>query len=131
MIVLTSGVFDLFHIGHLNILEASKALGNKLVVGVVSDEGAAQYKRKPIICQEQRLTIVKAIKCVDEAYIQETTDPTPLLEKIRPDIFTHGNDWQRLLRGQESLEKLGIRFVLLPYTKEISSSEIINKLSKK
>lgn len=121
--VMTSGVFDLIHLGHLNILKNSKALGNKLVVGVVSDRGTAEYKRMPIVPQEERLEMVKAIKYVDEAYIQETTDPTPLLEIVKPDIFTHGNDWKELIKGNETIKRLGIEFVLLPYTKDVSTTE--------
>jgi glycerol-3-phosphate cytidylyltransferase len=128
-VVMTSGVFDLFHVGHLNILRNSKALGTRLIVGVVSDLGAAAYKRRPTIPQEQRLEIVRALRCVDEAYIQETTDPTPLLEQFRPDIYTHGNDWARLLKGQESIERLGIQFVLLPYTNNVSTSGILEHIS--
>lgn len=127
-IVYTAGVFDLFHIGHLNILRASKALGDRLIVGVVSDKGTAEYKRQPVINERDRLEIVRNIKCVDEAYIQPTTDPTPLLESLRPHIFTHGNDWSRLLRGNDTLTSLGIEFVLLPYTPGISTSGLCRDL---
>lgn len=80
--------------------------------------------------EEHRLEIVRNIKCVDEVYLQETTDPTPVLERIRPDIFTHGDDWTRLIRGNETLERLGIEFVLLPYTSGISTTRLRYLLSE-
>ncbi len=129
VIVYTAGVFDMFHIGHLNVLRASKSLGDRLVVGVVSDAGAAQYKRRPLISERDRIEIIRNIRCVDEVYLQPTTDPTPIVEIVRPDIFTHGNDWSKLLRGQETLSRLGIRFVLLPYTHGVSTTELRHGIS--
>lgn len=124
-VVYCPGVFDLFHIGHLNVLRESKKLGDVLVVGVVSDEGTKAYKGEyPVIAEAQRLEIIRSIDCVDFAIIQQETDPTRELEVIRPDILTHGDDWSKLLRGQETLQRLGIKFVLLPYTENVSSSMI-------
>jgi rfaE bifunctional protein nucleotidyltransferase chain/domain len=128
-IVYTAGVWDLFHHGHLNILNNSKKLGDILVVGVLTDEGAAAYKRKPIQDQATRMAAIRSIQCVDSAVFQSDTDPTPQLEMIRPHIFTHGDDWKRLIRGQETLDRLGIEFVLLPYTKGISTTELIKKMN--
>lgn len=122
IIVYTAGVWDLFHTGHLNMLEKSKQLGNKLIVGVVSDTGAAEYKNKPVFNTEDRLRIVSSIKCVDGTMRQETTDPTPNLEIVKPHIFTHADDWPRLLRGHETLEKLEIDYITIPYTKGVSST---------
>lgn len=65
--VLTTGVFDLFHVGHLRSLEKAKSLGSYLIVGISNDGDVANYKRSPIIPFEQRLELVRAIRCVDEA----------------------------------------------------------------
>lgn len=127
-IIYCPGVWDLLHLGHLNILRRSKSLGDKLIVGVVSDEGAAAYKRRPVHDEVTRLEVVKALRMVDAAYIQATTDPTPLLELLRPHVLTHGTDWEQLREGQETLERLGIAFVRLPYTQGVSSSEYIAQL---
>jgi rfaE bifunctional protein nucleotidyltransferase chain/domain len=127
-IVMTSGVFDLLHRGHLNLLRASRALGDKLIVGVVSDDGAAAYKRPPIQDERTRLEVIRSLVGVDCALLQSTTDPTPLVELVRPDVFTHGDDWERLLRGQETLERLGVAFVRLPYTPGISTSMIRERI---
>lgn len=129
IIVMTSGVWDLFHIGHINILKKSKALGDKLVVGVVSDDGVEAYKgRKPIFNEKQRLEIIRSLKFVDYASIQPTTDPTPLVCRYRPHIFTHGDDWKELIEGQETLIARAIKFKLLPYTKNISTTKILERV---
>jgi glycerol-3-phosphate cytidylyltransferase len=126
---MTSGVFDLFHIGHLRILKDSKALGDKLVVGVVSDAGAEAYKgQKPIIPIAQRMEIIRGLGFVDQVFFQETTDPTEIIEIVKPDVFTHGDDWKELLQGQDTIKGMGIEFVLLPYTGEVSSTKIKEKI---
>jgi glycerol-3-phosphate cytidylyltransferase len=131
-IVYCPGVWDLCHIGHLNILNASKALGDLLVVGVVSDDGAEAYKfRRPVHDEQTRLAVIRALRMVDFAVLQPTTDPTPVLEVIRPHVLTHGSDWEQLREGQETLERLGIEFTLLPYTWGTSSSELIETLVKR
>lgn len=122
------GCWDLLHPGHLNILERSRALGDRLVVGVVSDDGAEAYKRRPVQDEQTRLAVIRALRVVDLAVLQKTTDPTPELEVIRPDILTHGSDWSQLREGQETLERLGIAFVLLPYTPGVSTSDLIAQL---
>lgn len=122
-IVMTSGVFDLLHRGHLALLWRSRFLGDVLVVGVVSDVGTAEYKQRlPVESEIVRMQNVARLGFVDVVVLQATTDPTPLLERFRPDVFTHGSDWERLIRGQETIERLGVEFVLLPYTPGISST---------
>jgi rfaE bifunctional protein nucleotidyltransferase chain/domain len=127
-IVMTSGVFDLLHEGHLNLLRASKALGDTLVVGVVSDAGAAAYKRPPIQDERTRLAVVRALRGVDFALLQPTTDPSPLVELIRPKLLTHGDDWEQLLQGHETLGRLGVEFVRLPYTPGISTTILVERV---
>ena len=124
-VVYTAGVFDLLHRGHLNFLWQSKQLGDILVVGVVSDSGTNAYKGIfPAEHQQHRIRKVKEIGFVDLVVNQSTTDPTPVLERIRPDIMTHADDWDRLQQGHETLERLGIEWVLIPYTEGISSTEL-------
>lgn len=121
----TAGVFDLLHVGHLNILWRSKALADVLVVGVVSDTGTEAYKgRRPVQNIHQRMDAVRRLRFVDVVEIQHTTDPTDNLERFRPDVMTHGSDWDRLLEGHDSLERLGIEFVTLPYTPDVSTTEL-------
>lgn len=132
VLVYTAGVFDLFHPGHLNILKRSREMGERLVVGVISDEGTYAYKlRRPLMNQQARLEIVKAIRWVDVAEIQETTDPSPMLFKYRPQIFTHGDDWDRLILGNETIEKLGISYVKIPYTPGVSTTGLIEMMENR
>jgi glycerol-3-phosphate cytidylyltransferase len=127
-VVFTAGVFDLLHRGHLNILWRSRQLAGPdglLVVGVVSDEGAKAYKgRYPVMNEHGRIEAVLRLPFVHAVCRQPTTDPTPLLVRFRPDIMTHGDDWDRLKAGQESIERLGIEWVLLPYTPDISTTNL-------
>jgi cytidyltransferase-like protein len=123
VIVMASGVFDLLHRGHYNLLWRAAQLGDLLVVGVVSDDGARAYKEDwPVQMQWRRLAAVARLPFVSLAEIQETTDPTPLLERWRPDLLVHGDDWDRLLAGQETVERLHIEWKLLPYTEGISTT---------
>jgi rfaE bifunctional protein nucleotidyltransferase chain/domain len=121
----TAGVYDLLHEGHCRLLQESKKLCDKLVVGVVSDQGASKYKRLPIDPETRRLARIQALGCVDLAIIQQESDPTRELEVIRPHIFTHGSDWDRLKFGHETLERLGIKYITLPYTEGVSTTKII------
>ena len=90
----TTGVYDLFHIGHLNLLKNAKKHCDYLIVGITSDE-AAQYKnKKPFISQEERMEIVGAIKYVDEVVLQEDLDKVKAWDKIHYDLLFVGSDWQ-------------------------------------
>lgn len=124
-IVMASGVFDLLHRGHINLLWRAKSLGDVLVVGVVSDAGTFAYKgRYPAHSFDTRKQAVERLGFVDAVLYQRGTDPTPLLERIQPDILVHGDDWSRLKEGQETVERLGIEWVLLPYTEGISTTQL-------
>lgn len=123
VIVFVPGVFDLLHAGHVNVLWRAKQLGDVLVVGVVSDAGTKAYKRSfPVDPQEMRIQRVGRLGFVDVVEPQPTTDPTPLLERFQPSVLVHGDDWTELLQGQDTLERLGIEFVRMPYTPGISTS---------
>jgi D-beta-D-heptose 7-phosphate kinase / D-beta-D-heptose 1-phosphate adenosyltransferase len=128
-IVYTAGVWDILHRGHLNLLWQSRKLGDVLVVGVVGDVGVKAYKaRRPEEALFYRLQRIQRIPWVDVAIEQATTDPTENLRRFLPDIFTHGSDWDRLKQGHETLEELGIEYVTIPYTKEISTTILRGRL---
>lgn len=127
----TAGVFDLFHVGHLNLLEESRKRCDFLRVGVISDEVCSVLKRKtPIIPLEDRLRIISALRCVDEAVpIREER----LLSKVEAfyewgfDVAFTGDDHQGdsyWTREAELLIKLGARIEYLPYTQSVSSSSL-------
>jgi rfaE bifunctional protein nucleotidyltransferase chain/domain len=122
-VIFTAGVFDLLHRGHLNMLWQSRQLGDVLVVGVVSDGGCAAYKgRLPVENVQRRMQAVEKLGFVDAVLFQATTDPSPILERIRPDIMTHGDDWLELKVGQDTIDRLGIEWRLIPYTPGISTT---------
>ena len=125
--VFTSGSFDLFHIGHLNILEKSAALGDELIVGVSTDELIEKYKgMNPIIPFEQRFRIVSAIRCVTKVVKQVKLTEIAQLERERIDIVTIGDDWkEKYLEGLEWMKRQpGKEVVYFPYTPGISTTSI-------
>ena len=129
----TTGVYDLFHIGHLNLLKNAKAQCDYLIVGVTSDE-AAQYKnKKPFISQEERMEIVSAIKYVDKVVLQEDLDKIKAWEKYHYNILFVGSDWQgtdKWNRYEVELKEKGAKVVYLPYTKTTSSTILQNTIKK-
>ena len=128
----TSGVFDLFHIGHLNILKNAKSICDKLIVGVSTDDLVQTYKHKvPVIPFSERIEIVRSIKFVDSVVAQENMDKMVLWEKLKYDIMFVGDDWQKTEKWQEienKFEILGVKIVYFPYTKGTSSTKINNIL---
>ena len=130
--VFIGGVWDFFHYGHLNILEKSKTLGSKLIVGVLTDEATERYKPRPFVPFEQRLKVMKSLKTIDRVIRQNDTDPTDDLKKlgIIPDYLVHGDDWDSC-PGEEYVRKCGGKLVILPYTKGISSTLIKKEIRVK
>lgn len=129
--VFTSGSFDMFHIGHLNILEKSALLGDELIVGVSTDELIEKYKgMKPVIPFEQRIRIVGAIKCVTKVVKQERLTEIAQLQREDIDIVTIGDDWiGKYLEGLEWMKKQpGKKVVYFPYTPGISTTGIKKKI---
>jgi len=123
----TTGVFDLFHIGHLNMLKNAKALCDKLIVGVTTDELVSYKNKKAVIPFEERLEIVRSIKYVDAAIPQRDMDKLAMWRKLKFDIMFVGDDWY----GTEKWKKLdkqfaehGVRIVYFPYTAGTSSTLI-------
>lgn len=130
----TAGAFDLFHVGHLNLLKRAKAQCDRLIVGVTADELIEQTKgHKPAIPLVERIEILKACRYVDEVVVQDNLDKVLAWEKYHYDILFSGDDWKgnpRWLGYEEKLNEKGVDVVYLPYTKETSSSKIISALEK-
>ena len=129
----TSGVYDLFHIGHLNLLKNAKGLCDKLIVGVTVDELVAYKHKKAVIPFPERLEIVRNIKCVDAAIPQDDIDKYKMWEKLHFDVLFVGDDWHNHPRWNEmedQFKKVGVRVVYFPYTKGTSSTILNETLSK-
>ena len=131
----TTGVFDLFHIGHLNILKMAKQQCDFLIVGVSTDELVEEYKhRRPVIPFQQRADIVKAIRYVDWVVPQSSMDKFGAWEDLHFDVLFHGDDWKgsSLYNDAKSkLESVGCKVVFLPHTDGISSTILKAKIGEK
>ena len=124
--IVTFGTFDLFHIGHLNILRRARELGDHLVVGVSSDELNYSKKSKyPISCTDDRLKIVAAIRYVDEVFVEESLElKGNYLKRFRADVLVMGDDW--VGRFDEFREICEV--VYLPRTENISTTSLKNEI---
>lgn len=124
----TSGVFDLFHVGHLNLLQKAKANCDFLVVAVCSDELVMKLKnKKPIIPLTDRLRIVGALKCVDRVIIKFSDDEFLLARSVDANVIFKGSDWKGTGKWVElgkKFKKMGIKVRFFPYTKGISSTKL-------
>lgn len=127
----TAGVFDLFHIGHLNILRNAKGMCDELIVGVSSDELVSYKGKQPVIPYEERSEIVRNIKCVDAVVKQDNMDKFKMWEKLQFDIMFVGDDWKgtdKWNKLEEQFSGVGVKIVYFPYTKTTSSTLITETL---
>jgi glycerol-3-phosphate cytidylyltransferase len=128
----TTGVYDLFHIGHLNLLKNAKGMCDKLIVGVTVDELVAYKGKKAMIPFEDRIEIVRSIKYVDAAVPQYDMDKLAACKKLGADILFVGDDWygtEKWQKYEEEFAREGIKIVYFPYTKGISSTQITKALN--
>lgn len=120
------GGFDMFHIGHLNVLEASKDRCDTLIAGVVTDELLLSVKgRRPVVPHEERIAIVSAIGCVDEVITDDSSDKRRAWYTRKFDVLFKGDDWQGTPKGDQleaQMADIGVRVVYLPYTPHTSST---------
>lgn len=127
IVVYTFIVGDLFHVNHVRMLELAKTFGDKLVVGILSDEAVESYKRKPIYSLKDRFEIVKAIRCVDMVVVQYSRSPLDVIKMLLPDIVVHADDWKENFPDRSEIEKLGIKIEFTPYFKGMTTTEAIRK----
>ena len=122
----TTGVFDLFHIGHLNILKRAKEQCDYLIVGVSTDELVKSYKNKmPVVPYSERRAIVESIRYVDEVVPQETLDKIEALSLLNFNVLFQGDDWKKspvYKETEKHFKKIGVEIVLFPYTQTTSST---------
>ena len=128
----TVGTFDMFHIGHLNLMKQAKEYCDYLIVGIHSDEWVMHCKNRPtVINYEDRAAIVGAIRYVDEVVKNETRSKMEAWEKYHFDVAFIGDDWkgnERWEKTGKEMEALGAKLVYLPYTKDTSSTMLREKL---
>lgn len=127
----TTGVYDLFHVGHLNLLKNAKGLCDKLIVGVTTDDLVEYKGKRSMIPYEDRAEIVRAIKYVDAVVPQYDMDKLAACKKLGATVLFVGDDWYGTEKWQAFEQELaaeGIRVVYFPYTRGISSTKITQAL---
>lgn len=132
-IVTTNGAFDILHVGHKRALEASRALGDILIVGVNSDSSVKSYKSplRPIITEADRAELIAGLASVDYVTIFEEPDPRHFLEIIKPDIHTKSGDYKaEELLETETVVRNGGRVAIIPYEAGKSTTEIIQAIQR-
>ena len=131
-IVFTNGCFDLLHIGHTRYLAEAKGLGDRLVVGINSDDSVRQLAKgtdRPIVTAAQRAEVLAALTCVDYVTIFDEPDPLALIQALRPNILVKGGDWSpdRIV-GKEFVEAQGGSVRNIPLVPDISTTVIVQKI---
>ena len=133
----TCGVFDLFHVGHLNLFERCKALCDILLVGVCDDNYVHVFKKKePVFPEKDRVRILKSLKVVDDAFlvdIETTNNKLLALDKFHFNVLFSGDDWkgtERYNKTEEQFSKRNVYIEYLPYTQGISTSQIREMLRR-
>ena len=130
----TAGVFDMFHIGHLNILRQAKERCDYLIVAVSTDELCESYKKKkPIVCYDERKEIVESIKYVDEVVPPVDRNKFGAWERVGFDVMFVGDDWKGsplFSELEERFKEVGVRIEYFPYTRGTSSTILREKLDK-
>lgn len=127
----TAGVYDLFHIGHLNLLKNAKGMCDKLIVGVSVDDLVAYKAKRVLIPYEDRVEIVRSIKYVDAAIPQDNMDKLTMCKKLGATMLFVGDDWYETEKWKEyekQFQKEGIKIIYFPYTKGVSSTQISKAL---
>ena len=132
--VYLDGIFDLFHRGHLESIKQCKKLGKEVIIGVISDKDAYNYKRLPIINENDRAEIIRNVKLVDEVIENAPLNINlEFLEKYNIDVVVHGfadeNDYNKQKNCYEPIEKAG-KFKRIEYYSKISTTDIINKINR-
>ena len=126
--VYVPGIFDMFHVGHLNILRQASTIADRVVAGVVSDEMCVRAKGKlPVVPLPERLEIVSHISYVDRAVEEDVPEKIEMWQRLRFDVIVKGDDWRGTPKG-DKLERdfaaLGVDVVYLPYTVHTSSTKL-------
>lgn len=131
-IVFTNGCFDLMHVGHTRYLQAAKALGDLLVVGVNSDDSVQSLKKspdRPIVSDQQRAEVVGALGCVDYVVLFTEPDPHALISAVQPDVLVKGGDWpvERIV-GRDVVEGRGGVVKTIPLVPGVSTTALIHRI---
>ena len=129
----TQGVFDMLHLGHLNLINSAKSFCDYLIVGINSDKLVNEYKgKKPIFNEIERSIIVSNLKSVDKCIIVKTLNKLEILKTLNFEVVFIGDDWKgskRWIETENNLAKQNVDTIYLPYTKGISSTELRKRIN--
>jgi rfaE bifunctional protein nucleotidyltransferase chain/domain len=130
--VFTNGVFDLLHTGHIALLEAARAEGDALIVGLNSDASARRLAKgpdRPVVPEAERARLVAALAAVDCVVLFDEPTPLTLIQRLRPDVLVKGADYDRAaIVGADEVERRGGRVVRVPLEEGRSTTELLRKL---
>jgi rfaE bifunctional protein nucleotidyltransferase chain/domain len=132
-VVFTNGVFDLLHPGHVRYLQAARALGDALIVGVNSDRSVRANKgpSRPLNTEAERVEVLAALACVDAAVVFDEDTPHSIVARIQPDVLVKGADWpEDNIVGRDVVEARGGRVVRMPLEPGFSTTALIERASK-
>ena len=123
-IIITFGTFDMFHYGHVRILERARSLGDRLIVGLSTDEfNLEKKKRKPIFTFKHRKAILESLRCVDEVFPEESLElKSQYIKDHRGDLLVMGDDWEG------KFDEVGVDVVYLERTRDLSTTDYINNI---
>ena len=133
-VVFTNGVFDILHPGHVRYLQAARALGDKLIVGINSDRSVRALGKapdRPINPENERAEVLRALAAVDEVVIFDEETPHELIKRIQPDVLVKGADWgENAIVGRDIVEGRGGKVVRIPLAEGYSTTAILNRIRK-
>ena len=132
-VVLTNGCFDLLHAGHVALLEASRALGDVLVVAINSDRSVRELKGegRPILPQSERAEVLRALEAVDAVVVYDEPTPRAVVRALQPDVLVKGADWaEDAIIGREEVEAAGGRVERVPLVPGRSTSGLIDRIRR-
>jgi rfaE bifunctional protein nucleotidyltransferase chain/domain len=132
-VVFTNGVYDLVHPGHVRYLQAARALGDALIVGVNSDRSvrASKGALRPIIPEVERAEVIAALDCVDAAVVFDEDTPHEIVSRLQPDVLVKGADWAAdQIVGRDVVEARGGRVVRMPIEQGFSTTALIEKIRR-
>ena len=130
-VVFTNGVFDLLHPGHVRYLQAARAQGDVLILGLNSDQSVRAYKgpSRPITPERERAEILSALACVDAVVIFDEDTPARIIDLVQPDVLVKGADWAAdAIVGRDTVEARGGRVIRMPVEQGWSTSAIIERI---
>lgn len=130
-IVFTNGCFDILHVGHVRYLRRARALGDRLVIALNTDQSVKKIKgpERPVTAQSDRAEVLSALECVD--YLIFFGEPTPesLIKAVKPDFLVKGGDWKKeSIVGWKFVESYGGKVKSLPFVKGFSTTGLIQKI---